>query len=162
MANNNFDVLNSNRLHPECPLELIKFTAINPDGSTSIVLKIRSKEQKLTFKDALYLTDYSLTFTIPKYIYDNDDNFYMIQKPNPTNIKIIDMSGNQIPINIIESTCVYYLNIFIMDDFFCYNDLILTFTKFNLVLQKTCKTDEIVCDVPVSHQWQWIASVVCK
>lgn len=160
MADNNCSVMKNDKLHPECPLEFVKFLVINKvDGSTSNILKLRGKEQKLAFKNARYLIGNNLTLIIPKYIQDNASHYYFVELPDVSTIKITDINDTPITPIIVtsETSNVYYLNIAITEEMFCYYDLNLIFISLNLILTPITKPK---CSLPVTNQWRWIATVI--
>ena len=137
MSTDNVSHVKEGDLHPEEPLRLIKFLVIGSDGTITYALKLRDTPTKLMFKCVSYLIGNSLTFVIPKYIFDHAKPPQLYQvSVDETKIKIVDMNQQPVAFNIIPANppCAYYLNISITEYLECYGELILTFTQFDLAL----------------------------
>jgi hypothetical protein len=165
MSDHNFSHTKENDLHPDQPLHLIKFIVINKDATTYYSLKLRQKEQTITFKCVNYLLGNTLTLIIPKYISDNacPPQLYEVVRPKSCNIEVFDMNCNKVPVSIIASkcSCVYYLNIAIDDGMACYDDLNITFKKFEIeMIPIDCSTHKLCNYHPSRDQWKWVASAV--
>lgn len=160
MTCENTQIFSDNSIHPEKPLQLVKFSGIHDDGSVTNILKLYGEQQDIKFSSALYLADNSITFVIPKYIIGKCGEKYMVSLPDIIVNTITDIA---IDIKIIESSnnCEYYIMIPVSKEMFVDCDLVLRFVKLDIVLELLTISDNCGCKkTKCKHEWKWIASVI--
>jgi len=162
MSSKNINIFTDNKVCPETPLKLIKFTGIYKDGKIQHVLRLYGDLQEIKFVNSSYLIGRSITLHVPKHVYGQNDKLYKIDEPCGHAIKAQTLDGADVDVDVVssENDCVYYINVAVSANMFDGCDLLLRFVKFELDLSDSC--EEISCECKnnvCKNDWHWIASI---
>lgn len=144
------------RIHPECPLKLLKYTGFSTNGDITSFLALAGDIHIIVFKNIQYIMNRALSFVIPKCICDNCGNCYTLSLD--PDVQVDDLNGNHIAVKTVEAQDKFYVVIPITDGMITDCNLTLYFIKLKIDLTptETCDCSTYLC----SDAWRWIPSVI--
>ena len=148
-------------LQPINPIKLLKVNVLH-DMKNHKMLQLKC-EQCIVFKNVGFLIGKYLSLSIPKYIYDNNNNIVTLSmsvgSDNNNNIKICNVNGTDIKCSITLAPCdtSYYINIPIDHTMYDDCDLHIYFHKLNIFISDNTKHTMICNDMA----WKWTISAMC-